>query len=316
MLNDINKNTKIFYKLFSSFWYWKSYRYSNIREQFIKRGTLKFFFHKNSYSSNLNSLVNFNKRSWTVKFDDVHKNYGLFRKGQHIGHISTLMQDPSDAVLVNEENSDELKYFTKLPKLSENFYEKLVEIKVSQRTKSPYNSPSGSWIQVNYLFSKFAELSVKYKKFTNNEIMVGKILEEIDVLSGESAYRYIKGRGVDLKGVIILTASVDQLDFNNYLSIEEDLKINTYVIYSGGSFIYVKSDIYSQSNDSLTFKGHAIFIMTARKDGKAFVVSPMELEVEDNSEMWKHREILGNELKEYITSLNTRIPYSMLSSPL
>ena len=161
--------------------------------------------------------------------------------------------------------------------------------------------------RIRYLFSKFAELSVKYKKFTNNEIMVGKILEEIDVLSGESAYRYIKGRGVDLEGVTIVTAAVDQLDFNNFLSIEEDLKVNTYVIYSGGSIIYVKSDIYSQSKDSLIFKGHAIFIMAARKDGKSFKVSPMELEGEDNAETWKQREILGNELKEYIINLNTRL---------
>ena len=151
MLNNINNNTKTINKLFNNFWYWKSTKCNIFKQLCIKRRIDKFLLHKSTYlSSNLNSLVNFSKREWTVKLEDVHKNYCLFRKGQNIGYISTLMQDPSDAVLVNEENSNELEYYTKLPKLSENFYEKLVEIKVSQRTKSPYNSPSGSWIQVNY----------------------------------------------------------------------------------------------------------------------------------------------------------------------
>ena len=260
-----------------------------------------------SNTKTIKMLNCWNKRACTFKVDEVHQNYWLFRKGQNIGYISTLMQDPSDAVSINEENLNELRYYTQLYPLWENFQEKLVDIKVSKRTKWPYNSPTGSWIQLNYPFSKTPELSIKYKKFTNKEIKVGKILEEIDVLSGESAFRYIKGRRVDLEGVTIVTAAVDQLDFNNFLSIDEDLKINSYVIYAGGSIIYVKSDIYSFSDNSWIFKGHTIFIMAARKDGKSYKVSPMELDNEDDIEMCSHRQILGSELKNYMINFNSNL---------
>jgi len=125
---------------------------------------------------------------------EAHENYGLFRKGQSIGYLSTLMEDPADAYVVGEKNYDEVHHYFDIPDLGENIIENYIQIKVSARENVPYNSPTGSWMQVYYPFAEKEELANKYVKFADNEIMIGKMLEEIDVISAETAYRFIRGR--------------------------------------------------------------------------------------------------------------------------
>ena len=238
-----------------------------------------------------------------------YENYALFRKGQNIGYLSTLMQDPSDAQVVTEDNYHELHHYFDIPELAENIKENLVEVKISKRSKVPYNSPTGSWMQVTYPFAEKPALVDKYRKFSNNEVMVGKMLEEIDALWAETAFRYIRGCGCDMTGVSTVTAAVDHLEFDTDLLWDENLRINTYVIYTGSSTVYVKSDMYSKQVDSdqWNYKGHTIFIMAARQAGKSFKVPQMTFDGEDDPELGKTRQLLGNELKDYIVNLNNNL---------
>lgn len=175
-----------------------------------------------------------------VNLTEDNLKYSLFKKGQNIGYASTLMQDPLDASVITEKEYDEMHHYFDIPELAENIHDDLVQVKLSKRTKVPYNSPSGSWMQVIYPFAEKPELAGKYKKFADKDIMVGKMLEEIDALCAETAYRFIRGRENKLERVSTVTAAVDHLEFSTVLSIEENLKINTYVIFTGSSTIYVK----------------------------------------------------------------------------
>jgi len=99
--------------------------------------------------------------------------YGLFRKGQEIGFLSTLMQDPSDAYTLTHNNLHELQYYKEIPKLAENFHEGWVKIRVSKKEKVSLNSPTGSWLQFIYPFAENQNIANKFKKFIGSQIMVG-----------------------------------------------------------------------------------------------------------------------------------------------
>ncbi|CAI2367600.1 unnamed protein product [Moneuplotes crassus] len=247
-------------------------------------------------------------RGYVSDLAEAHEMYGLFRKGQNIGYLSTLMEDPSDAKLVTKENyKDELNFYHGIPELAENIFDKLVQIKVSSCSKVPFNSPTGTWLQVIYPFAENQRLADKYRKFADGHLLVGKLLEEIDALCAESAYRFIRGNSNDLSKVSKVTAAVDQVEFKTPLLVDENLKINTYVIYCGSSTIYTKADIYSQEkgSDKWKYKGHTIFIMAARKGDKAYKLPKMVFEGEEYPDVAKPREALGEELKNYIINLNT-----------
>jgi acyl-CoA hydrolase len=85
--------------------------------------------------------------------------------------------------------------------------------------------------------------------------------------------------------------------------VTENLKINTYVIYTGSTTIYVKSDMYSKKPDdkNWNYKGHT------RKGKDSFKVPQMEFDGEDHPKTAKVRQILGNELKDYIIGMNNRL---------
>jgi acyl-CoA hydrolase len=102
---------------------------------------------------------------------------------------------------------------------------------------------------------------------------------------------------------------VDHLEFDTPLLVTENLKVNTYVIYTGSTTIYVKSDMYSKKPEdkNWNYKGHTIFIMAARKGTQSYKVPQMEFEGEEQSKNAKVRQLLGNELKEYIIGININL---------
>lgn len=261
------------------------------------------------HNPSMKGMIPQSKRSFISDLQEAHETYGLFRKGQNIGYLSTLMQDPSDAQVVKEDNYHELHHYFDIPELAENIYHSLIEVKVSNREKVPYNSPTGSWMQVTYPFAENKELANKYRKFADNDIIVGKMMEEIDALCAETAYRFIRGKDNNLEGISTVTAAVDHLEFDTALSINENLRINTYVIYVGSSTIYVKADMYSKrpQEKEWNYKGHTIFIMAAREGPKSHKVPEMVFDGEDDPELCKTRNMLGKELKEYIINLNNHL---------
>ena len=132
-------------------------------------------------------------RPFVHNLAEAHEMYGLFRKGQEIGFLSTLMQDPSDAYTLTNEDLHELQFYKEIFELSENVHEDWIKIRVSKRENVPFNSPSGSWLQFIYPFAENKKLADKFKKFTGDQIMIGKMLEEIDAIWAESAFRFIRG---------------------------------------------------------------------------------------------------------------------------
>lgn len=67
--------------------------------------------------------------------------------------------------------------------------------------------------------------------------------------------------------------------------------------------------MYSKKPDdkNWSYKGHTIFIMAARKGKDSFKVPPMEFDGEDQPKTAKVRQILGNELKDYIIGMNNNL---------
>jgi acyl-coenzyme A thioesterase 9 len=253
-------------------------------------------------------------KSTTRKLTEAHESYGLFRIGQEIGYQSTIMQDPQDITKVNNlDCGEDIHFYKGVPEHTENMTQDMIEIRVSKRHNAPWNSPTGSFVQIIYPFTTNARLASRYRKFGENHITVGKVLEEIDVLWGECAWRFIKGNNEGLSEVGTVTAAVDQIKFLTPPMIDQDLKINSYVIYTGKSTIYVKSDIYQRQKDSdeWSFKGHTIFIMAVRKGTAAYMIPSMVIEKEEDIKAATARKLLGAELKNYIIGMD----HSMYKQP-
>ena len=219
------------------------------------------------------------------------------------------MPDPRDAHYITKNEYHEVKFYLDIPELAENLLENLVEVQISKRTKVKYNTVTGSWMQVVYPFAENPELAGKYRKFADDDVIVGKMLEDIDAISAETAFRFIRGSDKEFEDVSTVTAAVDSLSFDKTLSVNENLKLNTYVIYTGSSTMYIKTDMYSQKPGDLEwdFKGHTIFIMAARLGDRSFKVPKLEFDGEEYPDCVQTRQMLGLELKDYIINLNNNL---------
>ena len=75
--------------------------------------------------------------------------------------------------------------------------------------------------------------------FNGNSIRYGKIIEEIDALTGDCCYKYMRSRGTlpsDHKNdYTLVTVSVDRVDFMRKITSNHDLKLSAYILNATGS---------------------------------------------------------------------------------
>lgn len=121
-------------------------------------------------------------------------------------------------------------------------------------------------------FSTDLELREGYINFFNG-LRLGKLLEDLDLIAGQVAYRHTEGWE---RGMIIVTAACDRIDLLGELHSDRDLQLLSSINWVGRSSIEVGVKISSKEGETWKRVARAYFIMVARREGKAEPVNSLE----------------------------------------
>lgn len=155
-------------------------------------------------------------------------------------------------------------------------------------TNTPVRTPCESWIELGLNFRQSESLRSRYVLFNTEEVRLGKIIEDLDALAADIAYRHY---GDDsLEKVTIVTAGLDRVIIKGSLSVANDLRLTGRVTWVGSSSCEVRIDItsfaprrYTSIHEKATAEGEkvpeALSPGAVEKEGVA-PMSPLNTEKE------------------------------------
>ena len=132
-------------------------------------------------------------------------------------------------------------------------------------------------------FSNNFELRDSYVNFFNG-LRLGKLLEDLDFIAGRVAYNHTEGWQ---RGLTIVTAACDRIDFLDELNTECDLQILASVNWVGSSSIEVGMKVSSKYYKKWKRVARAYFIMVALLHGKAEPVNQITPQKKDEFRRFK-----------------------------
>ena len=121
-------------------------------------------------------------------------------------------------------------------------------------------------------FSKDLELRERYINFFG-ALRLGKLLEDLDLIAGQVAYKHTEGWEL---GLTIVTAACDRIDLLGDLRSDRDLQFLASINWVGKSSLEVGIRISSKEDRNWKRVARAYFIMVARYEGKAETVNFLE----------------------------------------
>lgn len=137
-------------------------------------------------------------------------------------------------------------------------------------------------------------------QFSHNYIRVGRMLELMDYIAANVAYRYCtpeSDKDLDMNAInfIVVTAAIDSIEFYYPISVEIDCCLSGYVSYVGKSSMEVHIDVLQKIDGQERLACSANFVMVARNKttGKAYEVPPMLFQSENDKFRIIHE--LGNQ---------------------
>lgn len=152
------------------------------------------------------------------------------------------------------------------------------------QTVSP--QPRDSMIKMVLPFATCHRLRALYQLFNTSRLRIGKLMEDLDVLAADIAYRHTShlfGGDIEktIANVTIVTLGLDRCNFFQGLNIESDLVVQGAVTWVGSSSLEVTLSLYSAADgdsskpvDPQLKLGDAIFLMVAR-DKAAYQALPV-----------------------------------------
>ena len=122
-------------------------------------------------------------------------------------------------------------------------------------------------------------MRLKMVQFSHNYVRVGRMLELMDYIAANVAYRYCtpddeKDINMNELPFLIVTAAIDSIEFYYPISVEIDCTLSGYVSYVGKSSMEVHIDVLQKTGNSERLACSANFVMVARNKttGKAYEV--------------------------------------------
>ena len=131
---------------------------------------------------------------------------------------------------------------------------------------------SDSAIEKILPFSTDLDLRERYINFFAG-LRLGKLLEDLDLIAGQVAYKHTEGWE---RGLTIVTAACDRIDLLGELRSNFDLQLLSSINWVGRSSIEVGVRISSKEGNNWKRVARAYFIMVARREGKAEPVNKIE----------------------------------------
>ena len=145
---------------------------------------------------------------------------------------------------------------------------------------------SQSSIEKILLFSTDLELRERYQNFFNG-LRLGKLLEDLDLIAGQVAYKHTEGWE---RGMTIVTAACDRIDLLGELHSDRDLQLLSSINWVGRSSMEVGVRISAKEGKTWKRVARAYFIMVARRDGKAEAVNKLEPVSKDDQRRFQESE--------------------------
>jgi acyl-coenzyme A thioesterase 9 len=148
-------------------------------------------------------------------------------------------------------------------------------------------------METEYLFTKDEQFRTNYCRIDGG-VRYGKIIAEMDGLALDAGCKYLmdsKDAKVSVEGGVqldfhLVTVSVDRVDFLHKLSVNKDMQMRGYVLFSSGSTVMIKIDVLERESDDDLWEevGDALFIFVARcvETGKAYKVPDMKISPYDD----------------------------------
>ena len=121
-------------------------------------------------------------------------------------------------------------------------------------------------------FSTDLELRERYINFFGG-LRLGKLLEDLDLIAGQMAYKHTEGWE---RGLTIVTAACDRIDLLGELHSDCDLQLLSSINWVGRSSLEVGVRISSKVGKTWKRVARAYFIMVARREGIAEPVNSVE----------------------------------------
>ena len=144
------------------------------------------------------------------------------------------------------------------------------------------HTPFASYLDTTYHFQENPLFKNRYKRTDSQSktIRYGKVIEELDAIAGDCAYKYLLTRdvyeGKKAKPYNLVTVSVDRIDFMDKISANKDLRLTAYMMMAKGSTLMMKVDVLQRENegDEWAQAGDAMIIFVARdiRTGKSYKV--------------------------------------------
>ncbi|KAL0491003.1 mitochondrial acyl-coenzyme A thioesterase [Acrasis kona] len=122
--------------------------------------------------------------------------------------------------------------------------------------------PSDSFISICLPLST-EESSREVYVTTTGGMRIGRLLEDLNSLAGEVAYKHSDGFNQD-RPLTILTATVDKITLIRDISILNDLKLQGRVVHVGTTSMSVKVEAYTNEGNEWKLVVDATFVMVAR----------------------------------------------------
>ena len=154
------------------------------------------------------------------------------------------------------------------------------------------------------LFSKDIELRERYINFFG-ALRLGKLLEDLDLIAGQVAYKHTEGWE---RGLTIVTAACDRIDLLGDLRSDRDLQFLASINWVGKSSLEVGIRISSKEDKNWKRVARAYFIMVARQEGKAETVNslkPLTFEEKRRFQQGKLRQQQRKSISQTSYLLNT-----------
>ena len=131
---------------------------------------------------------------------------------------------------------------------SSNFHINVMEAQERLTDISLFSTPSHSFYQIVLPFQNNLNLRKKMTQFSSSNIRVGRLLELMDYIAANVAYRYCtpdSDKDLDMNDIdfIVVTAAIDQIEFYYPISNEVDCSLSGYVSYVGKSSMEVHIDV-------------------------------------------------------------------------
>ena len=143
-----------------------------------------------------------------------------------------------------------------------------------------------SFIEKILPFSSDQELRERYINFFDG-LRMGKLLEELDLIAGQVAYKHTEGWE---RGLTIVTAACDRIDLLGPLRSDQDLQLLASINWVGRSSLEVGVKISSRKEGNWKQVARAYFIMVARQNGEAATVNSLNPKTDEELARFKQGE--------------------------